>query len=86
MKIEEIALDVASSINPKNWYDNEYTVEFAKALLSRVDEERTKAGWKPMPIALTEEMSAVIRNEHTVYSTEDELYAAMLSAAPEMPK
>lgn len=42
--IDKIALEVARSIKPKNWYDNEYTVDFAKAFLARVDQERAKAG------------------------------------------
>ena len=40
---------------------------------------------KLVPTLLTEPMSEVIRNEHCVYQTEQELYNALLEAAPDVP-
>lgn len=38
--------------------------------------------WKLVPAEPTPEMCAVIRNENCVYTSDDELYAALLEAAP----
>ena len=38
--------------------------------------------YKIVPTKPTEEMKAVIRNEHDVYVSEDALYHVMLAAAP----
>lgn len=40
---------------------------------------------KLVPTLLTEPMSEVLRNEHCVYQTEQELYNALLEAAPDVP-
>ena len=41
--------------------------------------------YKLVPTLLTEPMSGVLRNEHCVYQTEQELYNALLAAAPAAP-
>lgn len=41
--------------------------------------------WKLVPVEPTPEMCAVIRNENCVYTSDDELYAALLEAAPQPP-
>lgn len=41
--------------------------------------------YKLVPTLLTEPMSEVLRNEHCVYQTEQELYKALLEAAPDVP-
>ena len=38
--IEQIALEVRASIRPRNGYDKDYCVDFAKAFLAAVDSER----------------------------------------------
>ena len=42
--------------------------------------------WKLVPVEPTPEICAVIRNENCVYTSDDELYAALLEAAPQPPK
>jgi hypothetical protein len=39
-----------------------------------------------VPVMPTQEMRAVIRNEHDIYGSEWALYAAMLAAAPDTQK
>ena len=41
--------------------------------------------YKLVPKQLTDSMAKVLRNEHCVYQTEQELYDAMLEAAPAAP-
>jgi len=43
-------------------------------------------GWVMVPVMPTQEMRAVIRNEHDIYGSEWALYAAMLAAAPDTQK
>jgi len=42
--------------------------------------------WKLVPVEPTPEIREVIRNEQCVYQSEDDLYRAMLEAAPQPPK
>lgn len=39
--------------------------------------------WQLVPVVPTPEMCAVIRNENCVYTSDDELYAALLEATPQ---
>lgn len=42
--------------------------------------------WKLVPVEPTPEMCAVICNAGCIYLSEDELYVALLEAAPQPPK